>query len=412
MKKKLFLLVPTITMLLAGMTACGQKNKDDEEDEEQIPPFDSAIYGTEESPLTVAQLIANVPSAVPQVEAEFSYYVFHVEAYVVRNTAFNSSYSTWDTFYIKDSLTTQDATSDLRKDALAFKVQRAASDQLALGDTLCRGDKVLLSGFAEYFSGVYSLFPKNDSNPEIKKCTRGTGNVTVTKSSSDITYSFESGELNNPYDNMTKLVMTATTSKGENYEVFAKVNGANISKNNQGKYDIYVKGDTSIVLTTEWTGPRSNVPAGTYTVSFTPANTGLSTMDAKMSITTYYALKADTDSDHYKRAYAVFGEGVYNNPNYDNEVYVNGAILFGTEVGKITEVKVDYYASEGGRVYNGDSQASGNKVNGEVTQDSSIGGNLGVVYKYTLGSDQTQFTLAAGTSYFNFYKVKFTVVVS
>lgn len=411
MKKKLFLLVPTVTMLLAGVTACEKKSADEEE-EEEIPQFDSKIYGTEESPLTVSQLIANVPSAVAQVEAEFSYYVFHVEAYVVRNTAFNSSYSTWDTFYIKDALTPQDATSDLRKDALAFKVQRAASDQLALGDTLCRGDKVLLSGFAEYFNGEYSLFPKNDANPEIKKCTRGTGNVTVTKSGSDIEYSFESGELQNPYDNMTKLVMTATTNKGANYGVFAKVNGATINKNAQGKFDIYVKGDTNIVLTTEWTGPRDNVPAGTYTVSITPSNTGLSTMDAKMEITTYYTLKADTESNHYKRAYAVYGEGVRNNDRFENEVYVNGAILFGTEVGKITEVKVDYYASEGGRVYNGDSQASGNKVNGEATQDQSIGGNLGVVYKYTLGSDQTQFTLAAGTSYFNFYKVKFTVVVS
>ena len=407
--KKLLLLIPTVAMILA--TGCA-KEKEEEDEEETCPPFSSEIYGDKEHPLTVAKLQANVKANVEAAEAQFSCYPFYVEAYVDQNAGYDSSYNTWNTFYLKD---------DITKKGDGFKVQRATSPGLALGDTLCMGDKILIHGYAEYYSGSYSFFPKDGEAPEIEECTRGKGKFSV-QATSDITYSIEGEDpIKTQYPNMTKLIMTATTSK-TNFSVIVKSNGANLTPREDGKYVLYVRGDTAINISSEYSGPREAVPAGTYPITITPANTGLGKAKGTSDTVTPFALVPDDEANEhfYKRVLGTWNKYCYNNPNYANEIAfdkTNGQVIFNAEIGVFTNVKIEYFSGRASdaRVFKDGSTKDTMKAKGvQDTDPSHTTYQNCVVYNYDVSDANTNvINIKSGTSgEHQIYQITLTVVVA
>ena len=406
MNKKILMLIPTLALIAVGSVGCNNK---DEEDDEEVCEYDAATYGTEEAPLTVAQLQTNVAKVVQAEEGYFSCFQFHVKAKMDNNSSLDVTHGTWNTFYLKDTVGAQ---------GNGFKVQRATSETLSLGDMICQGDEVQMSGYAEYYAGGYSFFPKDDIAPSIYKCNRGSSTFQIETPTADITYSIEGeSEIKSSYPNMTKLVLTATTSK-PGFGVIVKNNGAVVKANGEGKFEIYIKGNTKLTLKSDWAGDRIDLPVGSHDFALTPENSELTKQAGTGDTTIDYSVVADDEgaSKYYKRLHGKYNKYCYNNPTYANELMFEkgkGVALFTTDSGKITKVQIDYYSGENASVFLGESQASTDKVSStENTTAPKTDSNFSKVYDYTLETPSASITIAAGSSYAcNFYKITFTIVV-
>lgn len=365
MNKKIFLLLPIAALLLGG---CKQEtsNKvigpDDDDDEEVIPPFDAAIYGTETSPLTVAQLSSACEANIAKEDQKFSYYPFYVQAYVDAATMWDSSYDQWATFYLKDSLSGS---------GNGFQVQRCVSPDLSLGTNLCKGDRVLVTGYTEYYQGRYSFFPKGSVKPEIVAATRGTSSFTIQNLSSGSVTIQET--FNTSYTNMSSLTMHATCNLA-NYGVIVKVNDAILNPNNDGSYTIVIKGDTVVKVSAEYNGPRADLPNGNYTIRFDHSNCQLGTTTT--SNNNLVELDAIEDnpgaSEYWKKVQFDCNGKVYKHPTeaYREVSFASGGkIVVTVPNGKITNIKVCFYQNKSLDVYKGNSTAASAKVS--FSEDSA-----------------------------------------
>jgi hypothetical protein len=358
MNKKVLFFLPLAAMLLCGCPKQPAAPVDPEEEEpsEVIPPYDAAIYGTESSPLSVAKLIQNVKANVKAESGKFSYYKFVAIGYINANATYDAGYSQWGNFFITDNA---DGTGT------GFKVQRAKSPGQSYGDTLCKKDKVLISGYTEYYNGSYSFFPKDEEDVVAKNLVRGTGAFTFTNKSSDVAVT---ETFNASYTNMTELALHATTSKA-NYSVVVTVNGARLAAETDGSYKIIVRGDTAVTVDLEYTGERQDIPHSEvpYTLKVTDANSQLGTAPSTAANVVNFSVVAD-DPEHdtyYKQVEATFSKEVCNNPNasyHEIDIGKNGKITFKLPSGKVTKVEVCTYKYTNINVYKDNSTKDSSKV--------------------------------------------------
>ena len=364
MNKKVLFFLPLAAMLLCGCpkqeAASSSSIIDDEEEIEVIPPYDAAVYGTESNPLSVAQLIANVKANVKAESGKFSYYKFVAIGYVSENATYDSGYSQWGNFFITDNA---------NGTGTGFKVQRAKSPGQSYGDTLCKKDKILISGYTEYFNGSYSFFPKDEEDVVAKNLVRGQGTFSLTNK--DTTNISITESFNASYTNMTELTLHATTEKA-NHDVVVISNGARLTAQNDGSYKIVVRGDTAVVVSLEFTGTRQDIPHSEdpYTLKITDANSQLGTAPSSAANVVNFSVVAD-DPDHdtyYKQVEATFSKEVHNNANasyHEIDIDKNGKMTFKLPQGKVTKVEVCTYKYTNVKVYkDGTTKASSEAFTG------------------------------------------------
>lgn len=364
MNKKVLFFLPLAAMLLCGcpkQEAASSSIIDDEEEVEVIPPYDAAVYGTESNPLSVAQLIANVKANVKAESGKFSYYKFVAIGYVSENATYDAGYSQWGNFFITDNA---------NGTGTGFKVQRAKSPGQSYGDTLCKKDKILISGYTEYYNGSYSFFPKDEEDVVAKNLVRGQGTFSLTNK--DTTNISITESFNASYTNMTELTLHATTEKA-NHDVVVTSNGARLTAQNDGSYKIVVRGDTAVVVSLEFTGTRQDIPHSEdpYTLKITDANSQLGTAPSSAANVVNFSVVAD-DPDHdtyYKQVEATFSKEVHNNANasyHEIDIDKNGKMTFKLPQGKVTKVEVCTYKYTNVKVY----KDGTTKASSEVTKTS------------------------------------------
>ena len=132
---------------------------------------DMSKYGNKENPLTIAQFLANVDELVGKNDGEFSKHPFYILGKADAKALWASgSYQQFDTFYLKDNVT----------DSKGAKVQRTVAGTGVEKAPIYRNDTVLVTGYAEYYSGGYSIFPYGSGDAQVLSVTRGKSTVTVT----------------------------------------------------------------------------------------------------------------------------------------------------------------------------------------------------------------------------------------
>ena len=336
MNKKLLLLLPIAALLLGGCKSDGSSIKpfpeDEEEEEEEIPPYDAALYGTEDSPLTVAQALATANQYVKKEQDKFSYYPFYVRGVVKENALFNSSKSNFDVFYMKDSLSGTDQ----------LKVVYAISSVTTNG-MLCKGDTVTVKSFVEYHDGIYTFYKKNTTDPEVYSITRGQSHLTVTNNAPTIVTVTET--LDGDYQNLSTVTMHAS-SNNANYAVVVTVDGGVLTPVD-GAYTIQIKGATEVVVDVDYQGPRDNLPAGDYTLKISKDNAQLGTSSTAAAKDIQYAVKEDNPAEslYYKRVNVNWSKNIRANSSYNEITFGGNSNSGGTAVinipnGKITKLSV------------------------------------------------------------------------
>ena len=328
MNKKALLLLPFAALF--AVTGCkNNKAADDEEEVEVCPALDNRIYGTEDSPLTVSQLITNVSANVKAEDGKFSCYKFYVSGVSDATYGYDGGSSSYKNLFLKDSLTSRQS----------FKVLNAITT-LSLNNTICVGDRVLLSGYVEYYSGGYSFYPNGNDQPEIISCQRATSTFSIENNASS--YITVTSSHQTQYSNMTEVTVTATNSRA-NYAIVASVNGAVINASSENTYKFYIKGNTVLSLDLEWAGDRQNVAAGTYTLKLTNANSKLPSEVGKSATNVKYSLVPD-DPDHdtfYKQVSATWTKEVINYNMYDEITFNSGGkVTFNLPQGVVSKVEI------------------------------------------------------------------------
>src|SRR5574344_1258932 len=321
MNKRLLILLPAMALMLG---ACGEStdpttstSTSSSTDTSSTSSSSStssegpsaADYGTQEAPLTVAQFLSNVDRLVEKTKGTFSSFPFYVAGISDGSAAFSSTYSTYDTIYLKDALT----------DSQYAKVQRSSRGEGIDADSIYKGDTLAIKGYAEYYDKSYSIFPDQSltSGGEvvINSLTRGTSSF----SASGDDHVFITENLESSYVNGTVLSLHVTLSAGFKVSEF-KVNGSGISAESDGSYKVIVGGPTVVTVSSvDASIVEKDLPAGTYDVvvqcqSATVSNTGLTSADSTANVITKLAVVADSGANVYKKLLLTFSDGCKDQP--------------------------------------------------------------------------------------------------
>ncbi len=405
MNKNIFILLPAAALLLAG---CGGNNSSSSSSASSSASSSTSTepvgpkaedYGTAENPLTVAQYLENVERLVQKVDETYSEWPFYVKGVADANAPWDSSYSQYATFYLKDKVS----------DSKSAKVQRAKPGT-GVSQQLYGNDTVYLCGYAEYYSNGYSLFPNaniDTGDVTVSKIERGVSKLSVTADPNGKAVVASPSSFESSYENGTVISLQLTVESG--YLAFVEVNGVNLVADASGLYNVTVAGDTSIKITSEKDAVRVDLPAGTYTLEITNENSGLGEgKGGAVAVNKNYALLADADPNYYKRLTGAYSSLCYNQTNYGEwSIAKGGNACFTTPTGKITTAVADYYKNQSCDVY-ANSAASGSKLTG--VKGTTSGDH--VEYTYTVNNASVFFNVSTSASYAqSFYKLRLTIVV-
>lgn len=397
MKKTLFLL-PIAILALAGCTG-GGTNPEPSPTPTPTPTPAKGDYGTADNPLTVAEWKVKVAELVPAEAEAFSEHPFYVVGIPDKNAAFPSgTYQQFDTFFLHDDVT----------DTESCKVQRAKKgESFDGGNKLYKNDTVVVRGYAEYYSGSYSLFPFDSDEEEgdvnVLSRTLGASPVTV-EGCEHATFT----PLAATAQNGSTLQLTAAADTG--WVLTVKVNNAEVTKVGD-TYPINVEGDTAVVLSVTPDIVPEDLPAGTYDLQITLTNNGL-TDDALASDTTVNVpVIADTATKVYKKLTLAWPAGAKNKSNYSEfELPKDKKLVVTTPTGNITKLTADMYKSFDANVYAGSSESAT-----EVSVDKgSVSSNHMPVTSANFSSTAMTIKAQTGSGKYapNFYSFTVKIVVA
>lgn len=416
MNKRLLILLPAMALMLG---ACGEStdpttstSTSSSTDTSSTSSSSSsssegpsaADYGTQEAPLTVAQFLSNVDRLVAKTSGTFSSFPFYVAGISDGSAAFSSTYSTYDTIYLKDALT----------DSKSAKVQRSSRGEGIDADSIYKGDTLAIKGYAEYYGTSYSIFPDQSltSGGEvvINSLTRGTSSFSASGDDHvSITETLESS-----YVNGTVLSLHVTLSAGFKVSEF-KVNGSGISAESDGSYKVIVGGPTVVTVSSvDASIVEKDLPAGTYDVvvqcqSATVSNTGLTSADSTANVITKLAVVADSGANVYKKLLLTFSDGCKDQPNYGEFSIGKGkSLTISSPTGKISQLYVDAYKGINTAIYAGTTSVGTDLT---FTQDSTVTTKDHVAGSYAV--DDASAYILCGTTYAqSYFSLKITIVVA
>ena len=415
MNKRLLILLPAMALMLG---ACGEStdpttststssstdtssaSSSSSSSSEGTPAAD---YGTQEAPLTVAQFLSNVDRLVEKTSGTFSSFPFYVAGISDGSAAFSSTYSTYDTIYLKDALT----------DSKSAKVQRSSRGEGIDADSIYKGDTLAIKGYAEYYGTSYSIFPDQSltSGGEvvINSLTRGTSSFSASGDDHvSITETLESS-----YVNGTVLSLHVTLSAGFKVSEF-KVNGSGILAESDGSYKVIVGGPTVVTVSSvDASIVEKDLPAGTYDVvvqcQSTVSNTGLTSADSTANVITKLAVVADSGANVYKKLLLTFSDGCKDQPNYGEFSIGKGkSLTISSPTGKISQLYVDAYKGINTAIYAGTTSVGTDLT---FTQDSTVTTKDHVAGSYAV--DDASAYILCGTTYAqSYFSLKITIVVA
>lgn len=402
MNKKLFILLPTVMLMLAG---CGDNPSSDTTGPTSDPTTtttptttitetggDKAIYGSKEEPLTVAQFLENVEKHVAKVDETFSDYEFFIKGYVKQKATWNDSYSQFNTFNLVDNM----------GDKKSAKIQKAKDGVgVDAGATLGAGDQVVVRGYAEYYNNSYSIFP-GETTPKVSNLVRGTSKVTLSVGE----HVKVNEEVKTSYTNGSEVTFTVTVDSG----YLPVVTGATKVSDNTFKFDVYE--DTTVTVKASLDIAASDLPAGTYSVKMDSYNCGLTTTSTSASAVTELTAKAEEADKKYKGISFTFSKGCNVHASYANEFVVGkgSSLKISAPNGKISSIVLELYKSHNSKVYAADN-ASGTALTGSTTTATS-GGTDAKAYSYDINNADAFINVPSGASYAEtFYHIIVNVVV-
>ena len=364
MNKKLFVLLPATLLMLAAcnggndVTTTDSSTTTSEKTTTTGKTADPLLYGTKENPLTVAAWKENVANLVGENDGEFSDFIFYVKGYVSKTAVWNTNYNQFGNFYVVD---TKGVTSG------GMKVQRAQPGTgVEAGSTLYAGDEVLVSGFAEYYSGYYSLFP-GDEDPLVLSHVYADSTLTVTKSSK-VTLS---SELNKTYKNGSQVTFAPVAVDG--YKVQAFLNGVEMTANSNGAYSFTMDGDMTLDIKAVTTADPLALPKGEYKFDITMANSGLTSTASSKETSVSLPVIQDTEDAVYVRPVVTFSSGCLTYPDYSEfKIGNKSTVTVTTPTGVVSSVVVEYYKDDYSVVYKG-SADDANKVTGTKVDPETTG---------------------------------------
>jgi hypothetical protein len=416
MNKRLLILLPAMALMLG---ACGEStdpttstSTSSSTDTSSTSSSSSsssegpsaADYGTQEAPLTVAQFLSNVDRLVAKTSGTFSSSPFYVAGISDGSAAFSSTYSTYDTIYLKDALT----------DSKYAKVQRSSRGEGIDADSIYKGDTLAIKGYAEYYDKSYSIFPDQSltSGGEvvINSLTRGTSSFSASGDDHvSITETLESS-----YVNGTVLSLHVTLSAGFNVSEF-KVNGSGISAESDGSYKVIVGGPTVVTVSSvDASIVEKDLPAGTYDVvvqcqSATVSNTGLTSADSTANVITKLAVVADSGANVYKKLLLTFSDGCKDQPKYGEFSIGKGkSLTISSPTGKISQLYVDAYKGINAAIYAGTTSVGADLT---FTQDSTVTTKDHVAGSYAV-DDASAYILCGTANVQSYFSLKITIVVA
>ncbi|MCQ2792837.1 MAG: hypothetical protein MJ221_00240 [Bacilli bacterium] len=405
MNKKLFVLLPAAALLLAGCNgnnSSGSTTTSSSSSSTTSQPIGPSAedYGTAEAPLTIAKFLANVDRLVEKVDEVFSDFPFYVKGLSDGNALWDSGYSQFNTFYLKDSLS----------DSKGAKVQRSVPGAGVASEPIGKGDTIALVGYAEYYNGGYSFFPnanvEEGGSVTVSSVTRAQSTLTVNKAAEHVSV-VSPTSFAEKYVNGTVIPVELSVDSGWLVEV--KVNGVAIQPGTDGKYSVTVLGPTTLDIEVEIDAVREDLPAGNYQLVITNTNSGLGESSAgAVAVNKKYSLKADEDPHYYKRLEAKYSNKCYNQSNYGEwTIGKGGNVLFATPCGKITTVVAEFYKSQSGDFY-ANEMASGEKLKG--VPGTATGDH--VPYTFTVNNDKLFIDVQTGAAYTqSFYSLTINIVV-
>ena len=309
------------------------------------PESDKEINSVD-NPYTVAQFLEYCDKNVAKTQNTFSDGYFHVKALAKEISFFESSDSIFFKIVLGDTV-------DAEQEVPAFKIQKADGVN---ANIVYKGDEVLVAGYGEYYDGRFTLYPRNDFNPTLKKYTKKSVAVTL-EDGKHVTYDTDpAGE----HENGSTVSFTPTASNG--YVVkYVLANGIEIQPNSEGKYSFEVNGPTKLLVRDV---PASlveeDLPKGEYKLTLEKSNLPLplnyGSYDTEAVSTSFEVEgKEDTFDKLYKKVKVDFSEGCVNSYKY-NEFGLNKgksmAISVDQESMLIKTVDIDFYYSCSSFIYN------------------------------------------------------------
>ena len=393
MKKTLFLL-PIAILALAGCTG-GGTNPEPAPTPTPTPTPAKGDYGTADNPLTVAEWKVKVAELVPAEAEAFSEHPFYVTGIADANADFQTGYQQFTNIFLKDDLSSSDS----------CKVQRAMKgESFDGGNKIFQNDTLVVRGYAEYYSGGYSLFPFDSDEEEgkVNVLSRSFGTSTVAVTGCDhATFT----PLAATAQNGSTLQLTAAADSG--WLLTVKVNNAIVEKVGD-TYPVKVEGNTSVELSVVADIPEEDLPAGTYNITISKANDTLTTSAATSDVVVKLALKEDTSSHVYKKLTVTFKPGSQNAGSFDEfGTNVAGHWLTATAPnGKITAIDaLSYYKNF--EYYQGTS-VEGTKL--DMAETSKGSNKWQLTASMNNASLSLKNTRASGTAYL--YSLALTVTVA
>ncbi len=402
MNKKLFVLLPAVMLLLASCDGNSESTTTSSTTTTTTttttvkPGPKVEDYGSKDAPLSVSQYLENVSRLVEKEEGAFSEYEFHVRAYVRDVTEWNFSYNQFNNFYLVDQMGSK----------TSAKVQRAVNGSgVEAESTLCKGDMVTVSGYAEYYANIYSFFP-DGSAPKVSNLVRGNSSFKI-EVGTNVTIN---QEFKDSYTNGSEISFTVKADEG--YKAIVYANGSVVRQNDNGTYTITIKEDTSVEVKAKLDIPASDLPSGTYKSTINKTNCGMTTLATTKPLTTELSVKDDEEGKTYKGVTYTFSNNCNQHSSYDEFVIgKNASLLISAPNGKITTIVLEVYKSNYSEVYagaeKGETAISGKSVTPETTgyQDT-------LAFEYEINNKDAYIFVPNGASYaLTLYKIMVNIVV-
>lgn len=412
MNKKLFILLGA-TLLLAscsgngGSTTSGTSTPTTTGSSTTTGPKPGVNYGTAEAPLTVAQFQEEVEKDIGGIESTYSSARFYVKGINRTSIKYGTVKNFSDTVKVYDSMHLFDGEKVGTEEGLpVFRCIRASGSTITT-ESIFDGDEVVIHAYGEFYDGRYTLYPSNGGGAmDCEMLSYKVGSSKITFNSPE--HCTVTG-IEESYVNGTNAEITVTPESGYSVRnVFYK--GVPVAETS-GKYLLPVDGkaECNIVVVPN-TLVEEDLPAGTYTLTVTKANSGLPLDTASSSaLDVSYYLAEETSEHIYKPLVFKWSAGSgFNTAKYDEFTLKKGKTMtISAPNGKITDVSNDYYSSESAKVYAGASTA-GTLLTG------TDGGKEGThaIKNYVVNDKDMTYSVGSSASYTqSWYKLTLTVVV-